>query len=137
MTDSVGLMPIPKGSKAQHYAMNFVDVDLFCMLVSQSDWQKGAYIMGKVADGLHSDKEYQDYLLEESCLGDTDAYKILTEYLLPNGVLNIEKCSDNMYTITRSGLYKSVYEGSMTPAAAAETYQPQVQAELDKVFKQA
>lgn len=136
MTDPAGLLPIPKGPNVDHYTMNFVDVDLYCLLVSTTEWEKSAYIMARIADGLHDDEEYQEYLLEESLLSDQDAYKVLTEYLLPNGLMNIAKCSDNMYEITRKQFYQSVYEGTMTPAAAAETYQPLIQAELDAVFHQ-
>ncbi len=136
MSDPAGLLPIPKGPDVDHYTMNFVDVDLYCMLVSTTEWEKSAYIMARIADGLHDDGEYQEYLLNDSLLGDEDAYKVLTEYLLTNGLMNIAKCSDNMYEITRKQFYQSVYEGTMTPAAAAETYQPLIQAELDSVFHQ-
>ena len=51
-------------------------------------------------------------------------------------MMNIAKCSEEMYQITRYQFYDAVYKGTLTPRAAAETYQSLMQAELDKVFKQ-
>ena len=136
MVDDAGLLPIPKGPNVDHYTMNFVDTDMYIMLVTTTEWQKAAYIMGKIGRAVHDDDQYFEYLADEALIGCEDSYKVLTEYLLPNGLMNIAKCSMDMYEITRKNFYKSVYEGSMTPIEAAQTYQAQVQAELDKVFKQ-
>lgn len=137
MTDKVGLLPIPKGPNASNYIMNIVDNDLFVMPISVgTDWEKSAFIMGKIGRAVHDDEEYLSFI-EECLLHDEDSIKVFTEHLLPNCHMNITKCSNAMYDITRKGLYHDVYIGSMTSAEAAAEYNPLIQAELDIVFKQA
>ena len=79
--------------------------------------------------------EYKDYIAE-SLQNDEGLIEMLFEYCLPNAMMNIAKCSEEMYQITRHQFYDAVYKGTLTPRAAAETYQSLMQAELDKVFKQ-
>lgn len=134
MDDEVGLLPIPRGPDTQHYTMNFVDVDVYCMPKSVKRWDTAARTLNELGRRVHDDEEYAKYLQET--LNCVDSYQVLTKYLLPYGMLNIAKCSDEMYEITRRNFYKSVYEGSMSPAQAAETFAPLIQAELDRVFKQ-
>ena len=67
---------------------------------------------------------------------DEESVEMLFDYAVPYAMMNIAKCSDEMYQITRKGFYKSIYELTLTPAAAAEAYQDKVQAELDAVFQQ-
>jgi hypothetical protein len=62
--------------------------------------------------------------------------EMLFDYLLPNDLMNIAKCSYDMYQLTRYDMYDKIYKGLMTPAQAAESYEAAIQAELDKVFRQ-
>ena len=77
---------------------------------------------------------YKDAMLQK--MNDEEAIEMIFDYAVPNGMLNVAKCSDEMYQLTRKGFYKAIYELALTPAAAAEAYQDQVQAELDNVFQQ-
>lgn len=136
MDDPAGLLPIPKGPEATIYQMNFVDSDSYCLPVSTAEYEKSARIMAAIGRAVHDIDEYYDFLYFESMLEDDDAYKILTEYLIPNGLMNIAKCTRDMYEITRKQFYSDVYDGQKSPQQAAEFYAPIIQAELDKVFKQ-
>ena len=73
----------------------------------------------------------------EYLAGDEQALEMLFDYAASNAIMNIAKCSDEMYQITRKkGFFSNIYEMVLTPAQAAETWQSVVQAELDKVFQQ-
>ena len=91
--------------------------------------------MNAIGSKVTSMADYRQKVLD-ACGGDEQSVEMLFDIALPNAMMNIAKCSDNMYEITRKGFYKAIYELTLTPAAAAEAYQDQVQAELDSVFKQ-
>ncbi len=135
MEDPVGLLPIPKGPDADNYIMNFVDTDVYVCMSTNQDWEKSAYIMNEIGKAVCDYDEYKDYIAE-SLQNDEGSIEMLFEYCLPNAMMNIAKCSEEMYQITRYQFYDAVYKGTLTPRAAAETYQSLMQAELDKVFKQ-
>ena len=116
--------------------MNMVDLDSFVCLGSNQDWEKSAYIMNEIGKAVCDYDEYKDYIAE-SLQNDEGSIEMLFEYCLPNAMMNIAKCSDEMYQITRKqGFFSNIYEMVLTPAQAAETWQSVVQAELDKVFQQ-
>ena len=132
---NVGCLPIPKGPNADKYIMNLVDVDIFYCQAANQDWEKSAKVMNAIGSKVTSMADYRQQVLD-ACGGDEQSVEMLFDIALPNAMMNIAKCSDNMYQITRKGFYKSIYELTLTPAAAAEAYQDQVQAELDSIFKQ-
>jgi ABC-type glycerol-3-phosphate transport system substrate-binding protein len=135
MTDDVGLLPIPKGPDVDHYMVNMVDVDTFVCPTSNKDWENSAKIMNEIGMHLHDMDEFREFILE-SLRGDEQAMEMLFDYLLPNALMNIAKCSYDMYQLTRYDMYDKIYKGLMTPAQAAESYEAAIQAELDKVFRQ-
>ena len=132
---NVGCLPIPKGPNADKYIMNLVDVDIFYCQAANQDWEKSAKVMNAIGSKVTSMADYRQQVLD-ACGGDEQSVEMLFDIALPNAMMNIAKCSDNMYQITRKGFYKAIYELTLTPAAAAEAYQDQVQAELDSIFKQ-
>ena len=135
MTDPVGLLPIPKGPDVDHYMVNMVDVDVYVLPISTAEWENSCKIMNEIGYYLHDMDEYREYIAE-ALQYDEDSIEMLFDYLLPYAKMNIAKCSDEMYEITRKGFYDQIYKGNMTPAQAAEAYQDVIQAELDKVFRQ-
>ena len=132
---NVGCLPIPKGPNADKYIMNLVDVDIFYCQAANQDWEKSAKVMNAIGSKVTSMADYRQQVLD-ACGGDEQSIEMLFDIALPNALMNIAKCSDEMYQITRKGFYKAIYELTLTPAAAAEAYQDQVQAELDSIFKQ-
>ena len=132
---NVGCLPIPKGPNADKYIMNLVDVDIFYCQAANQDWEKSAKVMNAIGSKVTSMADYRQQVLD-ACGGDEQSVEMLFDIALPNALMNIAKCSDEMYQITRKGFYKSIYELTLTPAAAAEAYQDKVQAELDAVFQQ-
>ena len=132
---NVGCLPIPKGPNADKYIMNLVDLDTFYCQAANQDWEKSAKVMNAIGSKVTSMADYRQQVLD-ACGGDEQSVEMLFDIALPNAMMNIAKCSDEMYQITRKGFYKSIYELTLTPAAAAEAYQDKVQAELDSVFKQ-
>ncbi|HHX71339.1 MAG TPA: extracellular solute-binding protein [Clostridiales bacterium] len=135
MTDPVGLLPIPKGPDVDHYMINMVDVDTFICLTSNDGWENGAKIMNEIGYHLHDMDGYREFIAE-ALQYDEESVEMLFDYLLPYAKMNIAKCSDDMYQITRKEFYDSVYKGNMTPSQAAEAFEGKIQAELDKVFRQ-
>ena len=131
---NVGCLPIPKGPNADKYIMNLVDVDIFYCQAANQDWEKSAKVMNALGARLTDWDAYKDAMLQK--MNDEEAIEMIFDYAVPNGMLNVAKCSDEMYQLTRKGFYKAIYELALTPAAAAEAYQDQVQAELDNVFQQ-
>ena len=129
-----GAVPIPKGPNADHYIMNYVDVSYFVCQTANTDWEKSAKVMNALGTRLTDWDAYKDAMLQK--MNDEEAVEMIFDYAVPNGMLNVAKCSDEMYQITRKGFYKAIYELALTPAAAAEAYQEKVQAELDNVFQQ-
>ena len=129
-----GAVPIPKGPNADHYIMNYVDVSYFVCQTANTDWEKSAKVMNALGARLTDWDAYKDAMLQK--MNDEEAIEMIFDYAVPNGMLNVAKCSDEMYQLTRKGFYKAIYELALTPAAAAEAYQDKVQAELDNVFQQ-
>ncbi len=135
MSDPVGLLHIPKVPDVDHYMVNMVDVDVYVLPISTSEWQNACKIMNEIGSYLHDMDEYREYIAE-ALQHDEGSIEMLFDYLLPNALMNIAKCSDEMYQLTRKQFYDAIYKGNMTPAQAAEAYQGKIQAELDKVFQQ-
>ena len=135
MEDPVGLLPMPKGPDAETYIMNFVDTDAYVCMITNQDWEKSMCIMNEIGKAVTDYDEYQTYIMD-SLQNDEGSFEMLFEYCLPNSMMNIAKCSEEMYQITRYEFYDAVYKGTLTPRAAAETYQSLIQNELDNVFKQ-
>ncbi len=131
----LGCLPLPKGPDADKYVMNMVDLDTFVCQTANQDWEKAAKVMNAIGAAVTSEEDYRAFVLE-SLAGDEDSAEMLLDYALPNAMMNIGKCSDDMHQILRKKFYTSIYELTYTPAAAAETYDAMIQAELDDVFQQ-
>ena len=131
----LGILPIPKGPNVDHYTLNMVNLDTFVCQIANQDWEKAAIVMNAIGAGVTDLDAYKEQI-RGNLADDEDSMEMLFDYAVPHSMMNIAKCSDAMYQITRKGLYKSIYELTLTPAAAAEAYQDQVQAELDNVFQQ-
>ena len=133
--NKLGCLPIPKGPNADHYVLNMVDLNTFVCQMANQDWEKAAVVMNAIGAGVTDWDAYKEQI-HEYLADDEQSMEMLFDYAVPHSMMNIAKCSDAMYQITRKGFYKSIYELTLTPAAAAEAYQDQVQAELDNVFQQ-
>ena len=133
--NKLGILPIPKGPNADHYILNMVDLDTFVCQMANQDWETAAIIMNEIGAGVTDWDAYKEQV-REYLADDEQSMEMLFDYAVPHAMMNIAKCSDAMYQITRKGFYKSIYELTLTPAAAAEAYQDKVQAELDAVFQQ-
>ena len=133
--NKIGCLPIPKGPNADHYILNMVDFDTFVCQTANQDWEKAAVVINEIGARTTDWDAYKAQILEYLA-GDEQSAEMLFDYAVPYAMMNIAKCSDNMYEITRKGFYKAIYELTLTPAAAAEAYQDQVQAELDSIFNQ-
>ena len=132
----MGALPIPKGPDADGYIMCLVDHDAYVCMVSNQDWEKSIQIMNKIGAGITDWDAYRAQCLEYYG-GDEQAIEMIFDIALKNGFLNIAKASDALYQITRKdGFFSNIYELVLTPAAAAETWQDVIQAELDNVFQQ-
>ena len=133
--NKLGCLPIPKGPNADHYVLNMVDLNTFVCQMANQDWEKAAVVMNAIGAGVTDWDAYKEQI-HAYLADDEQSMEMLFDYAVPHSMMNIAKCSDAMYQITRKGFYKSIYELTLTPAAAAEAYQDQVQAELDNVFQQ-
>ena len=132
----LGCLPLPKGPNADHYVMCMVDLDTFVCPVANQDWEKSVHVMNAIGAAVTDYDAYKAQQLEYLA-GDEQALEMLFDYAASNAIMNIAKCSDEMYQITRKkGFFSNIYEMVLTPAQAAETWQSVVQAELDKVFQQ-
>jgi hypothetical protein len=132
----MGALPIPKGPDADGYIMCLVDHDAYVCMVSNQDWEKSIQIMNKIGAGITDWNAFRAQCLEYYG-GDEQAIEMIFDVALKNGFLNIAKASDALYQITRKdGFFSNIYELVLTPAAAAETWQDVIQAELDNVFQQ-
>ena len=133
--NKLGCLPIPKGPNADHYVLNMVDLNTFVCQMANQDWEKAAVVMNAIGAGVTDWDAYKEQI-HAYLADDEQSMEMLFDYAVPHSMMNIAKCSDAMYQITRKGFYKAIYELTLTPAAAAEAYQDQVQAELDNVFQQ-
>lgn len=129
-----GLLPMPMGPDVNEYKMNFVDVDLFVMPTFKN-WESGAFIMAKIADAVHDDEEYFEYLRWDALLGCEDSFKVLTEYLLPYGTVNMAKAGGNMSDHVINEIYNKVVIGE-SAIERGEAMEQTIQAELDSIFNQ-
>ena len=135
-TGKMGCLPLPKGPNADKYIMNLVDFDSFVCQNTNLDWEKSAKIMNAIGAAITDFEAYKALTLEQLA-GDEQSVEMLFEYALPNAMMNIAKCSKEMYQITRKkGFFSDIYELVRTPAQAAEAWQDIVQAELNNVFHQ-
>ncbi len=135
MADPVGLLPIPKGPDTDHYMMNLVNPDCFVLLTSTPEWEKSVIVWTAIADKIYNPEDYRAFI-EESLHYDEESIEMMYDYLLPNALLNVAKCSRDMHELVRNEYYDSVYKGNVTPAAAAEAFETLMQAELDNIFQQ-
>lgn len=135
MEDDFGIVPFPKGPDADGYVINMVDLDSNVILVSNRDYEKTALIFNAIGARVTDFDAYKELVLE-SFRGDEDAVDVLFNYAFPNAFMNICKCSSDMHNLVRKKFYSDIYTKNMSVAQAAETYGPQIQAELDKVFHQ-
>ncbi len=131
-----GILPLPKGPNADGYIMSIVDHDAYVCMASNQDWAKSIQVMNKLGTVLTDWDAFKAQVLDH-CGGDEQAVEMLFDITLPNAIMNIAKASDALYQITRKdGFFSNIYELVLTPAAAAETWQDVIQAELDNVFQQ-
>ena len=133
--NKLGIVPMPKGANTDKYILNMVDLDTFVCQMANADWEKAAIVMNAIGAGVTDWDAYKEQI-RGYLADDEQSMEMLFEYAVPNAKMNIAKCSDEMYEITRKGFYKAIYELTLTPAAAAEAYQDKVQVELDNVFQQ-
>jgi len=131
-----GALPLPKGPDADNYIICMVDLDTFVCQIANQDWEKSVQVINKIGAALTDWDEFKEQMLVDIA-GDENSAEMLLEHAVPNAIMNIAKCSDEMYQITRKrGFFSNIYELVLTPAAAAETWQDVIQAELDNVFQQ-
>ncbi len=129
----LGVAPIPHGPNAESYCMNIVDCIWSVVLKTNPHIEATCRVLNEVGYVLTDYEGYVDDMLtnlnySEECM------EVINEYLVPNGKMNIAKCSENMYQITRKQFYSDIYTLEKTPSQAAEHYKPLVQAELDLIF---
>ena len=128
-----GVSPIPMGPDAEDYIMNIVDCDWVMVLKTNPHIAETTYVLNYIGKFLTDNDAYIEDMLvnlqeNENCM------HVINTHLIPNGKMNIAKCSDNMYELVRYQFYADIYKLAKTPAEAAEYYQGLVQAELDTVF---
>lgn len=91
--------------------------------------------MAKIADAVHDDEEYFEYLRWDALLGCEDSFKVLTEYLLPYGTVNMAKAGGNMSNHVINEIYNKVVIGE-SAIERGEAMEQTIQAELDSIFNQ-
>ncbi len=131
----VGIAPIPHGPNATNYCMNVVDCDWHIMLKTHKNPAAACAVINEFGKAVCNWEDYIDQLYTY-VNGSDECMEIFNDYLLPNGKMNIAKCSENMYQIVRKEFYRDIYTLEKTAAQAAEAYNDVVQAELDLIFKQ-
>ncbi len=129
----LGVAPIPHGPNAQTYRMNIVDCDWIMILKTNPHIAETCYVINEIGYALTDYEGFVNDMLENLNYSE-ECMEVINNYLVPNGRMNIEKCSDNMYEITRYQFYADIYKLEKTPAQAIEAYLPLIQAELDLVF---
>jgi len=133
--NKVGALPIPKGPDADHYMMCFVDFDTYICQAANQDWEKSIQVMNKIGAAVTDWEAFRNQCLDYYG-GDEQAIEMIFDVCFPNSFLNTAKASENLYELTRRGFFSNIYELVLTPAASAETYQDQIQAEIDSIFQQ-
>ena len=132
-TFEVGVAPIPHGPDAESYMMNVVDCDFYIMLKNHPNPEAACTVINELGALLCDWDGYVETLVE-NLAGSEECMEVINNYLIPNGKMNIAKCSENMYQLVRKQFYRDIYTLEKTPAQAAEAYNGMVQAELDAVF---
>ncbi|MDD6262901.1 MAG: hypothetical protein PUA83_07460 [Clostridiales bacterium] len=132
-TFEVGVAPIPHGPDAETYMMNIVDCDWVMILKTNPHPAETCAVLNEIGYAI---TDYDGYIedMMVNLAGSEECMEVINNYLIPNGKMNIAKCSDQMYEITRKQFYRDIYTLEKTPAQAAEAYNGMVQAEINTVF---
>lgn len=125
-----GLLPMPMGPDADEYTMIITDCDLLVMPGGHKNWDKTAYIFARIADAVHDDEEYVEYLKYEQMLGCEGSFKVLTEYLLPNLTLYLR-----LFNSEVNEYYAAILKDGKSFAEAGQEYKQIFQQKLNEAFR--
>ena len=85
---------------------------------------------------MNNEQGWKDYMLNEALRGDQQAFEMVTEYIMPNTVLNTSSLSGESGKIFDDELFPKIRTGEMTPSQAAESQKDVLQGIIDKQFGQ-
>ena len=124
-----GIVPIPKGPRADKYSYVIPDLTVFTLQTTNKDWKTSCEIMAKLASKL-TDKEEARKILR-SYLRDDESLEVLEDYCFPGARIQATRFSNDIKAALDSATELVVQVG---PASAVETVHNSIQAAIDSLF---
>ena len=82
---------------------------------------------------MNDTENWKDIFTDGRCRTDADL-EMMTEYIIPNFVLNVAKMSDDIWDLVDEGIISGVSYNGLTPQQAIEQYEDKINAALDAFF---
>lgn len=134
-TFDFGLLPMPKGNKMDHY-VDVISTPRILTMMSANVNPKAVDAFKLWCSVMNNEQGWKDYMLNEALRGDQQAFEMVTEYIMPNTVLNTSSLSGESGKIFDDELFPKIRTGEMTPSQAAESQKDVLQGIIDKQFGQ-
>lgn len=124
-----GIVPIPKGPRADKYSYVIPDLTVFTLQTTNKDWKTSCEIMAKLASKL-TDKEEARKILR-SYFRDDESLEVLEDYCFPGARIQATRFSTDIKAALDAAADLVVQVG---PASAVETVHNNIQAAIDSLF---
>ena len=129
-----GLIPSPMGPRADGY-VNVVDgLDAFVMMTTNKNYEKSIFCMNAYGEAFNSPNWTERY--EDGRLRDEESMEMITEYIAPNMVINVNRIQPDVRTVITDEIVVPVRQGDLSISTALESQEQVIQKMLDAFFHQ-
>lgn len=130
-----GVLPMPMGPRATEYVSATDTISVLVIQSTNRDVEETVAILNEFAEVANHPTEYTE-IFNDGRLRTVQDYEMMTEYILPNLLLNKLRIDEAVWDIGDSGMISGVSYYGMTPRQAIEAYKDPLQAALDDFFGQ-
>jgi ABC-type glycerol-3-phosphate transport system substrate-binding protein len=130
-----GIVPMPMGPDAtEYYSMSSTN-DALLIQTTHDNLEDLVAIMNEWALVVNHTENYMDVLNDGRCRTEEDK-EMMINYVLPSYKLNYGGINAEIWDLVDEGIISGVSYGGLTPTAAIEQFEPEIQAALDAFFDQ-
>ncbi len=128
-----GILPMPLNFEGGSYASGTDNNPCLVFQNANKDLDKVVPILNEWALIVNDTENWKDIFTDGRCRTDADL-EMMTEYIIPNFVLNVAKMSDDIWDLVDEGIISGVSYNGLTPQQAIEQYEDKINAALDAFF---
>lgn len=123
-----GLIPLPMGPRAETYVHIVPDLDAWCMLSTNKDYEKSIIAMNAWGEIMTNDGWHDS---AREVFRDDESWDIFLELILPNTILNNLKITDPIWKYYQDNMSNPVRLGEVLPSMVSEQHNEVIQQMLD------